>query len=233
VIVVARPFVELAETRLGVPRSRVVVVENGVDLAAFAPSEEKRARARALLGIGESEIAVGCIARFVDRAEDKGQPDLVRAVRLAKGRFTVHFVGDGPSLESVRALAAGEPRVVFHGEKREPVHHAFDALVLASHSEGCPYVVLEALAADVPVVATAVGGVPDLLGEAGSLVPPLDPPGLAQALESVVNDAPRRRALSESGLARVRERYSLEGFGRETARVYRQVVAQLGKTPGP
>lgn len=225
VIVVAAPFVELAVKRLGVARDRVSVVENGVDLAAFAPSTEKRARARAALGIAEGEVAIGCIARFVDEgSEEKGQPDLVRALRRAKGDFGLHFVGDGPSLAAVKALAASEPRAVFHGERLEPVHHAFDALVLPSRSEGCPYVVLEALAAGVPVVATAVGGVPSVLGgDAGVLVPSRDLAALAEALATVAADASLRASLSSKGLERARERYGLDRFARETALVYRQI----------
>ena len=222
VIVVARPFIELAVARLRVPRERLVLVENGVDLLAFAPSPEKRASARAALGIAGDEVAFGCIARFVDRgSEEKGQPDLVRALAHARGSFGVHFVGEGPSLERVRALAAGDTRCVFHGEMKGATH-AFDALVLASRSEGCPYALLEGLAAGLHVVAASTGGVPEILAEgAGMLVPPACPHALGAALDEVARSAVSPNA---RGLERARERYGLARFGRETAAVYRSVI---------
>lgn len=218
VIVVARPFVELAVSRLGVPRERLVLVENGVD-PAFAGSGRSR------LGISPGELTLGYVARFVDRgSEEKGQPDLVRALAKTQGDFVVHFVGEGPSLESVRALARElgvSARVRFHGEhpSREVIR-AFDGLVLASRSEGCPYVLLEALAAGVPAIATAVGGVSDVLGDAGWLVPPGDRGALAAALGDWAAHPEKRERARALGLTRARERYTLERFARETAAVY-------------
>jgi glycosyltransferase involved in cell wall biosynthesis len=222
VIVVARPLLELAITRLRVPRERLVLVENGVDLDGLAPAHEKRASARAALGIAPDDVALGYVARFVDRgSEEKGQPDLIRALAHARGSFKVHFVGEGPSFERVRALAAGDPRCVFHGEVRGATH-AFDALVLASRSEGCPYALLEALAAGLHVAATSTGGVPEILAEgAGVLVPPGDLPALGAALDEV---ARRAGSPNTRGLERARARYGLARFGRETAAVYRSVI---------
>jgi glycosyltransferase involved in cell wall biosynthesis len=226
VIVVARPFVALARERLGVPEERLVVVENGVDPTGFASREAARAR----LGLPGSELGLGYVARFVDRgSEEKGQPDLVRALARTSPSFAVHFVGDGPSEKDVRALAEREgvaARVHFHGEQpSREVILGLDGLVLASRSEGCPYAVLEALAAGVPVIATAVGGVSDLLGGTGWLVPPGDAAALAAALVDWATHPEKRAAASAAGIARSRERYGLERFARETAAVYRAALS--------
>jgi glycosyltransferase involved in cell wall biosynthesis len=233
VIAVAEDIARLASERLALRLERTSVVENGVDLEALAMSAAARASARASLGIAPDEVAFGCIARFVDSgSEEKGQPDIVRALARTRAQFVLHFVGDGASEASVRALARElgvADRVRFHGARPSAeVVRGLDLLVLASRSEGCPYVVLEALAGGVPVLATTVGGIPVLLdgGRAGALVPPRDAEALAQSLDRLASSENERRLLAEAGLARARARYGLLHFARATSHVYRSVLAQ-------
>lgn len=232
-IVVARAFVALASERLGLAPAHTVVVENGVDLAASPPDDATRARARTLLGASPGEVAVGCVARFVDAGSlEKGHPDLLRALARTATKPRVHLVGEGPSEPALRTLARDlglAERVVFHGARpSRDVLPGLDLLVLPSRSEGCPYVLLEALASGVATLAASTGGVPEILegGAAGALVPPADEGALAAALDSLVADEPARRALAARGLARARARYGLERFGRETADVYRSVLSR-------
>jgi glycosyltransferase involved in cell wall biosynthesis len=229
VIAVAHPIADQAVARLGIDRRRVRVVENGVELVSHDTSVV-RPRARAALGAREGELAVGVVARFVDRADDKGQPAAVRALaRLGLPGAVLHFVGDGPTRGEVERLAR-ELGVAarFHGERRDAraLIPGFDVALLPSLSEGCPLFVLEAMAASVPLVATAVGGVPDVLAEgAGSLVPAGDDSALAREVGRLARDAELRARLGRAGRARAEARYSASRFVGETLAVYEEALA--------
>ncbi|MGN6105947.1 MAG: glycosyltransferase family 4 protein [Kofleriaceae bacterium] len=167
---------------LGVPRSTVALVMNGVDGELFRPRD--RAQARAELG-----LPAGPIALYVGNLkEEKGVLDLARAW-AAVPRGSLAIVGGGPARPALEAaIAPLGDRVRLVGP--QPLAQvptwmaACDALVLPSHAEGTPNVVLEALACGRRVVATRVGGIPDLITrpELGELVPPRDPDALARAL---------------------------------------------------
>ncbi len=186
---------------MGVDRDRVAIVMNGVDGELFKPND--RAAARRELGLGDEPIAV-----YVGNLKpEKGVLDLGKAwpsVVRHVPNATLLVVGDGPlkgDLEAMtkplgeRSGSEGGPltsmtrgRVRLIGRQpleKVPVYMAAaDLLVLPSHSEGTPNVVLEALASGRRVVATSVGGVPDLITSRtlGTLVPPHDPDALADAL---------------------------------------------------
>lgn len=174
---------------LGVDPARIALVMNGVDGALFAPRD--RAAARAELGLPAGPLAV-----YVGNLKaDKGVFDLAAAVaQLPAGRLAI--VGGGPAGPALAAAVAplGD-RVRLVGP--QPLAQvptwlaASDVLVLPSHAEGTPNVVLEALACGRRVVATAVGGIPDLIRSPvlGALVPPRDPPALAAALATALATA--------------------------------------------
>jgi glycosyltransferase involved in cell wall biosynthesis len=178
---------------LGVARERVAIVMNGIDSDLFKPAD--RAAARAELG-----LPPGPLALYVGNLKpEKGVLDLARAWG-AVPRGTLAVVGGGP------AKAALEEAVAPYGDRvrlvgPQPLASiprwlaACDVLVLPSHAEGTPNVILEALACGRRVVATAVGGIPDLItrAELGELVPPRDPaslgPAIARALEAAYDPA--------------------------------------------
>ncbi len=173
---------------LGVARERIAIVMNGVDGELFRPRD--RAEARAALGLPAS----AAIALYVGNLkESKGVLDLAAAFeRVAARRPDAHLVivggGDArPALDAAAARLAGRMHVL--GPRPLADVPAFmaacDVLALASWAEGTPNVVLEALAAGRRVVATAVGGVPDLLADPalGELAPARDPDAFAAALE--------------------------------------------------
>jgi teichuronic acid biosynthesis glycosyltransferase TuaC len=185
---------------LGVRRERVAVVMNGVDPELFKPRD--RAAARRELGLsiagtgsatGSAESIAGPIAVYVGNLKpEKGVLDLGKAWQLVAHQMpdaTLLVVGDGPlkdELETMTKPLAGRVRLI----PRQPLERvplymaAADLLVLPSHSEGTPNVVLEALASGRRVVATSVGGVPDLLTSPalGTLVPAREPAALANAI---------------------------------------------------
>ncbi len=185
VVAVSRALADEVEG-LGVARDRISLVMNGVDGALFHPRD--RAKARAELG-----LSTGPLALYVGNLKpEKGVRDLAAAwaaVTRARPGATLAVVGDGPLAGELRvALQPMGERVVM--VSRRPLAEiptwmaAADVLVLPSHVEGTPNVVLEALACGRRVVATAVGGVPDLVTNdvLGALVPPRDPDALAAAI---------------------------------------------------
>ena len=175
------------------PSDAVHTVRNGVDLQRFAPGD--RARARAELGLPrDGRVAVG-VGRLVP---GKGFAVAAEAVGRVRDLRLV-LVGDGP--ERGRIEAAGGGRVTFLGaqppEQVACAYRAADVFVLPSEREGWPNVVTEALASGLPVVASRVGGIPQILGEAppphlGALTSPGDVDGVAVALQRVLAAGDRR-----------------------------------------
>jgi glycosyltransferase involved in cell wall biosynthesis len=185
-VAVSRPLGERA-VELGVPRDRVTVVANGIDRDLFHPRD--RAAARARLGVPDGRLLL-YIGRL-DRA--KGVNDLIEAFTALAARrpdLRLAFVGDGGEMPACRAVAAALPgRVFLTGalpmQELPDWIAACDILTLPSWNEGTPNVLLEALASGRRVVATRVGGIPDVVSEPklGELVGVKDVPALADALE--------------------------------------------------
>jgi len=168
---------------LGVSRERVAIVMNGIDAELFHPRD--RAAARAELGLPAGPLAV-----YIGNLKpEKGVLDLARAWQQVSGA-TLAIVGGGPARAALDAVAGPAIRVV----GPQPLASiptwlaACDVLALPSHNEGTPNVVLEALACGRRVVATSVGGIPDLITSPvlGTLVPPRDEVRLARALTAAL-----------------------------------------------
>jgi teichuronic acid biosynthesis glycosyltransferase TuaC len=200
VVAVSRQLAAAAAA-LGAAPERIDVVPNGVDRQAFKPRDRREARAHLGLPLaGKMVLFVGHLT------EPKGAGDLIRAFALAGEALRdtrLVMVGDGAGSEACRALAAdlGE-RVSFVGaepNERVPLWlAACDVLALPSWNEGMPNVVLEALACGRAVVASNVGGIPDVVnGYPHALVPPREPAALALALERVLGSDYEPRAVAE------------------------------------
>lgn len=196
VVAVSKPL-ESEIIASGVEASRVVRIENGFVRSTQVALERTLARAR--LGVSDARPVVGWVGRF---SEEKAPDLMVRAVAAMRQPAQACLLGDGPmrgACESLAATMGVSDRVRLPGAVRdaETYFSAFDALVLSSRTEGTPMVILEALAAGVPVVATAVGGIPDLLDGTGNvLVPPGDAHALARAIDGVLSDLPAMRERS-------------------------------------
>jgi glycosyltransferase involved in cell wall biosynthesis len=183
-----------------IPREKVVVISNGVDLQRFRPTDG--AAARRALGIPSDAFVVACVGRL---HELKGQRELLDALALMRGQrpgLVCLFAGTGPDrlyLEArVRDLGL-ENICRFLGpvEQVETVYAAADVAVLPSRFEGMPNTVLEAMAMARPVVATAVDGSTELVrsGDTGTLVPRGDVRALATGLLALARDPQRRAAM--------------------------------------
>jgi glycosyltransferase involved in cell wall biosynthesis len=216
VVVVSRPLADRM-ARAGVARSRIHTVPNA--WSQFGPPLARDA-ARAALGIPRDGFVVGWVGRV---SYEKGADVLVKALpHLRDVPLNVSVVGSGDQQNALqtraRELGFAE-RIRWHGavSDAERVFTAFDVFVLSSRTEGTPVVLFEAMAAGVPIVATRVGGVPDVVSPAeGTLVPSEDPVALAAEIRRIHGDplAARQRAkaaharlVREFGIAPWLDRY--------------------------
>jgi len=232
-LVAVSPQVRDDLVALGVaPRERFAVVRLGIELEQrVATARDGRGEHRRVLGVGPDRFAVGWIGRMtgVKRTED-----VLRAFRrLRDGGVDacLFMIGDGPDRAAVerRAHELGVMRDTFflgYQEEVAPFYAAFDAMILPSINEGTPVSAIEALAAGRPVVATRVGGVPDVVrdGEDGFLVDPGDVDALADRLTRLAADPELRERLGASGRARVIPRYSVERLVDDIDLLYRSLL---------
>jgi glycosyltransferase involved in cell wall biosynthesis len=214
-----------------VPRRKAWVLPNGIDTGRFA-DHRARAAVRAEYGIPEQAPVIGSVGRLIEIK----RPDwLIRAfagVRQSLVDAHLLLVGDGPLTGLLRDLAAElglGACVHFAGFQAEPEHffQAFDVFALASRSEGMPLALLEAWASGLPVVATRVGGLPELVeeGTTGLLVDAGDLDALIRALRALLDHPDQARFLGAAGRARVESAFSLRRMAEGYDRHYRQVLS--------
>lgn len=186
----------------GCPRERITVVDNAV-----APLDRHdRTEARARLQVAADVPVAVCLARLVDQ---KRHDLLIAAWRSVPGDAVLLIAGDGPNLNRVETQAAADPRIRLVGARDDPdlLLSAADLSVLPSDWEGLPISVLEAMAAGVPVVASAVGALPSALGNAACLVPPGSADALAEGISRVLSDRRYRQQLVTAGQDLIRTRF--------------------------
>ncbi len=195
----------------GYPRERIVIVPNGVP--AWEPVEP-RERVRAELGLAEDDVVAVLVATL---RPEKRAADFVTGVRRARARhpeLVGLVIGTGPELAAVEAAADGDPAIRLLGHRNDVPRllGAADIFTLTSEHEAAPMAILEGMAAGLPVVATRVGGIPEIVreGESGLLVPPGEPDRLAAALGELAGAPERRRTLGEGGRLAHRERWHAE-----------------------
>ncbi|QIQ04335.1 glycosyltransferase [Streptomyces liangshanensis] len=224
----------LTGERAGV-RASWSVVRNGVDLDRFRPAEEPAADPAALRAalpllapLPATAPLVVCVGRL---CRQKGQDILLRAwpliVRQVPGARLV-LVGDGPESAALRDAAPAS--VLFAGAVPDttPWYRAADLVVLPSRWEGMAVAPLEAMACGRPVVLSDVDGARESLPpgrESLCLVPPEDPPALAEAVSALLRDRPLREAVGSQGRRHVLSSYDVRQTARAIADVYRDVAA--------
>jgi glycosyltransferase involved in cell wall biosynthesis len=209
-----------------VPEARVTVIPNGVDTDYFRPAPETPQPYPAV---------VLSVARMVP---DKDPETLIRAFALAAPAFPqaqLWLVGEGPLLPAVRrlaeaTLAPGSFRFIPPQADLRPQFRQASLLALSSRTEALPNVVLEAMAAGLPVAATAVGGVPELVAPArtGWLAAPGDPPGLAAVMSRLLEDPEQCRAFGRAGRERALRDFSLQTMARRYEDVLDRLLAGAG-----
>jgi glycosyltransferase involved in cell wall biosynthesis len=233
VVTVCEAFAHELATMRAVPREKIFVQHNSI-MAGRRVADEEIRTLKQQLGYRDGEqvlLAVGRLSR------EKAHADLLRAVALLARtsssirNLRVVIVGEGPEGGALKHLARQlgiSDHVVFAGQTSDvaPFYAAADVFVLPSHSEGSPYVLLEAMAAGVPVVATAVGGVPEIVTneESALLVAPRNEAAMAGALERVLSEPELARSLAAQALALASTRFAPETQLRSLMRLYRELA---------
>jgi glycosyltransferase involved in cell wall biosynthesis len=229
-LAVSRGVRDYLVTQGGLNPARVRVVANGVDVAAIDAARPGNL-VRRDLGLPEGAPVIGLVARLDHWG--KGHKELLEALASLMARHPVNalMVGGGRRIDEVRALAAGlglAGAVHFLGPRHDvpDLLNAMDIFVLPSYSEGLSLALLEAMAAGKPVIATAVGGTPEVVTDGGNglLIPPRDAAALAAALERLLTDPALAQRLGAKARAHVREHYSLDRLGREINAIYGEFV---------
>lgn len=191
------------------------------------PKADKK---RSELGFRKGDILIATAGRI---SPEKAQEVLIEAFARIKGehpKASLLIIGDGPSRRALEGLArernAEGVRFLGFRTDMDQIMCAIDLFVLPSLTEGLPNVILEAFACKKPVVATAVGGVPEIVdhGKSGLLVPPKRPDLLAEAIQALLRDPERRRAMGEAGYERVRRDFTFEAQAGKLEGIYEEII---------
>jgi glycosyltransferase involved in cell wall biosynthesis len=216
--------------------ARFATIPNGVDLSRFAAPAPPCVLRREL-GISSSAPLLGVVARLEAEKGHRYLVDAMPAILRAHPDAWLAIVGEGSEADALRAQAASlgrlvGSRVVFTGRRDDVAALTADLTlaVLPSLREAQGISILEAMARRVPVVASAVGGIPEVItsGVDGVLVPPADPAALASAVVSLLDDAALRGRIGEAGYRTVVERYSIDAMVRRIQLVYDEELARAG-----
>ena len=212
---VSRNLAEFFAT-LGVPLEKMVTIYNGVDIERYAPGAS-RAELRPV-------VRIGAVGRLV---AEKDYPTFLAALAILKAdnvRFFAEIAGDGPLAAELKGLAQSlglHDVLAFRGtcENVAAFLRELDIYVLSSRHEGLPIAVLEAMATALPVVATRITAIPEIIedGRTGMLVPPGDPEAMAAAIRELAKDARKRRLLGEAAMIEVRKTYTIGSASRSYA----------------
>jgi glycosyltransferase involved in cell wall biosynthesis len=215
------------------PASRVMTIPNGLDVEFYARTRDVAAKRRGL-GLSDDEGPVlGMVARL---RPEKDHATLLHATALLVNRYpklVLLLAGDGPRQAELERMAArmlptGCCRFLGNRADVADLHHVFDVSLLITEYEGLSNVVMEAMAAARPVVATNVEGCAELIddGVNGLLVPPHDAPALADAVARVLDDEALARRLGEAGQRAMREQYSLRKLVERHEALYEALMAR-------
>lgn len=221
----------------GIPSNKICLIRNGIRVVTESNGKSAN-QARAALGIDDESPVVGMVARL---CPVKGQREYILAAHQIRNEFPdAMFVIIGEDIEldgyyrhELERLARHlglDDCVQFFGFRHDAAQlvNGFDVFVLPSWIEGLPVTVLEAMAAGKPVVATSVGGVPELVmeGETGLLVPPRDPERLAEAIADLLHHPDVAHRMGMNGCARVRECFSQSEMLKQVMALYEAHVTK-------
>jgi glycosyltransferase involved in cell wall biosynthesis len=221
----AEAVADNARATFGLPEDRVRVVYDGLDLSRWADAAPADLGA---LGISVDDVVGACVARLHPQ---KGLEDLATAAGMLRDEPALHLavVGDGPSRADVQraidqAGAGGRMHLLGHRDDVAAILARADFFVLPSRFEGLPSAIIEAMAASLPIVATDVGGVREMIdADSGWLVPAHAPTELANAIGSAL--AADRSAMGKRARAQAEARFDATVMAAEFAKLYRELAS--------
>ncbi|MGV3534030.1 MAG: glycosyltransferase [Chthoniobacteraceae bacterium] len=211
----------------GVPPDRATTIHNGIDCDTFQPRPENRAAARAQFGLPADAWIVGGIGRLTH--QKNFELFLDAAADVLKQHPTAYFViaGTGEDEAALRGQAERlgiAPHVKFLGFVRDmaALYPALDTLLLTSRYEGHPITILEAMAAGVPIVASRLDGIAEMLADGidAALVPPGDQPGFVAAISRYIESPASASACADAAVAKVRAQFSAQRMARDCEAIY-------------
>jgi glycosyltransferase involved in cell wall biosynthesis len=226
---------EATSKRSHIDAEKIRVIHNGIDISSIAScgQVEDQVSSAAKYGIGPHSLVCGTVARL---HHQKGICHLIDAFVLLRADFPnlkLLLVGDGPERANLANQAAAlgvSQEVIFAGQRNPPIHclKVMNVFALPSLYEGFPNALLEAMAAHVPVVASDVGGVNEMVRneESGLLVPPGSPPALAEAIRLLLLNPEKARLMATVAFDRIRKEFSLEAMLREYEDLYEELLSQ-------
>ncbi len=221
--------------RQGVSESKLALVRNGVPCAALRRRALPRAEARQRLGLPQTGPVMATVATVVPA---KGHACALEALGRLKNQWPdwrYLVVGDGPARPELEAAAQAlgiADKVLFLGARDDvpEILSACDLFVFPSWREALPLALLEAMALGLPVAASAVGGIPEVVTpETGRLAPAQDAPALATAIREILAEPARASAMGEAGRRRAEEHFDLTRMVDGTRRVYEELCRRSGK----
>lgn len=211
-------------------RNRVACIPNGIDLEAIVVTMS-RADKRKEWQVDDKTIVIGTVGRLVPV---KGHMVLLEALQILRelhGNVKLLLVGDGPMRTNLEAEAKRlglEQFVIFSGHQEQAYDfiNMMDIFILPSLHEGIPMVLLEALALKRPVVASRVGGIPEVLshGRSGILVSPAKPDELARAIADLIKNHEKAVAIGEAGRVQIESEFSASVMANRTVSIYESLV---------
>jgi L-malate glycosyltransferase len=212
------------------PRERVSVIHNGIEPGQAASTLDRR-RARMLLGLDERAFVVTTVARLDPVKDLITLLDAFAFVRKRVPSARLVIVGDGPERQRLAERAgrddlAGAVQITGYRSDVRALLPAADLYASSSISEGVSITILEAMATGIPVVATAVGGTPEILsdGTGGILVPSREPVRMATAIVALAQDQHRRASLAAAARRRLEASFTIDRMVDDYARSYRAVA---------
>ncbi len=230
VIAVSTPIAD-ALRRAGVPANRIATILNGVNHREFRRDPQRACAARAALGIPPSAVVIGAVGRLDPVKRFDTLLHAAAVLREQHPELRLIVAGDGDERDRLLALAhrlALDDRCHFLGQRDDVValHHAFDLFVQSSEYEGTPNAVLEAMAMETPIVATAIGGTGELIEDEihGRLVPPNDPRALALAIHETLTDSQTTARRVAAARGRVEHTLSFDARMRALEAIYDRLM---------
>jgi alpha-maltose-1-phosphate synthase len=233
-IMMLSPYEEPIYDDMGVPRSRLCVVPNGVDPYFLeTPSDDERSKLVARFALPADRPLLLFVG---NHTANKGLDVLLRAMTMMHEECLIVIAGairspqDNQHLLASCGVASGDRRLKFTDfvtkEELRALYHSVDAFVFPSRADTLPLVILEAMGSSLPVVASNVGGVPfEVTDETGFLVPPGDAPSLAAALDRICASPDMRRGMGERGRRRVIDHFNWAASAELAVAAYREILA--------